>query len=96
MGKILRLLVGCLVLCALFACLGLLLDPRHRFAGEVGLAVCAVLIVAWWLLVVRSHRPAARSGEGPGGLTAEERRAAAEDLQSVYWADRVRRGKGPG
>jgi hypothetical protein len=95
-GKILRLLTGYLVLCALLACLGLLLIPRHRLAGEVGLAVCAVLIVAWWLLVVRSHRPAGSGGEGPGGLTAEERRAAAEDPQSVYWVDRLRRGPGPG
>ena len=97
MGKILRLLIGYAMLCALFACIGLLLLPRTRLAAGIGLAVCAVLIAVWWLVFVRSHQPAAwRADDRTDGLTDEERHDAAEDPRAVYWVDGLRRGKGPG
>jgi hypothetical protein len=96
-GKILRLLIGYVMLCALFACVGSLLLPRLRLAAGIALAVCAVPIVAWWLVFVRSHQPAAwEPGDRADGLSDEESRDAAEDPQVVYWVDRLRRGKGPG
>jgi hypothetical protein len=96
-GKIVRMLVGYAVLCALLACLGLLLLPRLRLAGGIGLAACVLLIAAWWLLFVRSHGPAARGDDDRAGvLSSAECRDADEDWHAVYWVDRLRRGPGPG
>jgi hypothetical protein len=96
-GKIVRLLVGYVMFCALFACVGLLLIPRLRPAAGIGLAICIGIIVAWWPVFVRSHQPAVRrSGDTAGALTDDERRDAAENPQAVYWVDRLRRGLGPG
>ena len=97
MGKIVRLLIGYIMLCALFACLGLLLLPRLRLAAGIGLAACAALLVVWWLVFGRSHQPAMwQPGDRADGLTDEERHDAVEDPHVVFLVDHMRRGKGPG
>jgi hypothetical protein len=64
MKRVLLIFFGFVLAICLFASLGMLLSPRLRLAGVVGLGVVVILAVAW-MLALRRSRAATRLHTAP-------------------------------